>query len=51
MYPDDFSYIGGMTELEKMGPSVPQMSAQPVMTASPSASFLRPKLTTYHQDA
>lgn len=51
MYPDDFSYIGGMTELEKMGLSVPQDVSTAGYDGIPISQFLRPKLTTYHQDA
>ena len=51
MYPDDFSYIGGMTELEKMGLSVPQDVSTAGYDGIPISQYLRPKLTTYHQDA
>lgn len=51
MYPDDFSYIGGMTELEKMGLSVPKDVSTAGYDGIPISQFIRPRLTTYHQDA
>ena len=51
LYPDDFSYIGGMTELEKMGLSVPEDVSTAGYDGVPISQLLRPRLTTYHQDA
>ena len=51
MYPDDFSYIGGMTELEKMELSVPKDVSTAGYDGIPISQFIRPRLTTYHQDA
>lgn len=51
LYPDDFSYIGGITELEIMGLSVPEDVSTAGYDGVPISQFLRPRLTTYHQDA
>ena len=51
MYPDDYSYLGGMVELEKMKLSVPEDVSVVGYDGIPMSSILRPKLTTYYQDA
>ena len=50
MYPDDISYLGGRTELEKEGLSVPEDISVVGYDGIKLASLLRPMLTTYHQD-
>lgn len=49
-YPDDFTYIGGMNELEKHGLSVPEDISVVGYDGITLAEVLRPKLTTYRQD-
>ena len=51
LYPDDYSYIGGMNELEKQGLSVPKDVSVMGYDGIPLASVLRPRLTTYRQPA
>ncbi|MBR2561755.1 MAG: LacI family DNA-binding transcriptional regulator [Eubacterium sp.] len=51
LYPDDFSYLGGMSELEKMHLSVPQDISVAAYDGIPTGQVLRPKLTTYRQNA
>ena len=51
LYPDDYSYIGGMNELEKQGVSVPDDVSVMGYDGIPLASVLRPRLTTYRQPA
>lgn len=50
MYPDDYSYIGGMNQLEKMGISVPEDVSVVGYDGIHLAGMLRPTLTTYYQD-
>lgn len=50
LYPDDFSCLGAIAELEKAGLSVPRDIAIIGYDGIMLASVLRPKLTTYHQD-
>ena len=51
MYPDDFSYLGGAIELERMGLRVPYDISVTGYDGVPLGQALRPKLTTYYQDA
>ena len=51
MYPDDFSYIGGMNQLERMGLSIPDDVSVTGYDGITLSEVLRPKLTTYYQDA
>lgn len=50
MYPDDYSYLGGMTELEKQGLSVPRDISTVGYDGIGLSRMLRPKLTTLHQN-
>lgn len=51
MFPDDYSYLGAMTELEKMGIRVPEDLSVVGYDGISLVQYLRPKLTTYYQDA
>jgi LacI family transcriptional regulator len=51
LFPDDISYLGGMTELERLGKSIPGDVSCVGYDGIRLASLLRPKLTTYRQDA
>ena len=51
LYPDDYSYLGGMIELEKMGLSIPKDVSVAAYDGIPMSQVLRPKLTTYRQNA
>lgn len=50
LYPDDFSYLGGMSEIEKHGLSVPEDVSVVGYDGIYLTKFLRPQLTTYRQD-
>jgi LacI family transcriptional regulator len=50
-YPDDLSFLGGMTELEKHGISVPDGMSVVGYDGIPLSQVLRPRLTTYRQGA
>jgi LacI family transcriptional regulator len=50
MYPDDFSYIGGMNELERQGLSVPDDMSVAGYDGIYLADVLHPRLTTLEQD-
>ena len=50
-YPDDLSYLGGMSELEKNGISVPKQMSVVGYDGIPLSQVLRPRLTTYRQGA
>ncbi len=50
-YPDDFSYIGGMNELEKQGVQVPDQMSTVGYDGIHLSEVLRPRLTTYRQNA
>ena len=50
-YPDDFSYIGGMNELEKQGIQVPDQMSTVGYDGIHLSEVLRPRLTTYRQNA
>ena len=51
MYPDDFSYIGGMNALEKLGLSIPGDVSVAGYDGVYLSQVLRPRLTTYKQNA
>lgn len=50
-YPDDLSFLGGMSELEKHGISVPKDISVIGYDGIPLSQVLRPRLSTYRQDA
>ena len=50
-YPDDLSFLGGMSELEKHGISIPKDMSVVGYDGIPLSQALRPKLTTYRQGA
>ena len=50
-YPDDFSYIGGMNALEQAGLSIPEDMSVVGYDGILLSEVLRPRLTTYKQDA
>ena len=50
-YPDDLSFLGGMTELERHGLSVPNDISVVGYDGIPLSQQLRPRLTTYRQGA
>lgn len=51
LYPDDISYLGGLTEIERQGLSVPDDISCFGYDGIHMASVLRPQLSTYQQDA
>lgn len=51
LYPDDYSYLGGLSEIEKHGLSVPKDISAVGYDGIYLSTLLRPKLTTYRQDA
>ncbi|MCE5188581.1 MAG: LacI family transcriptional regulator [Eubacteriales bacterium] len=51
LYPDDFSFIGGMNELEQQGLSIPDDMSVVGYDGILLSQVLRPKLTTFRQDA
>ena len=51
LYPDDFSYLGGMAELERMQLSVPEDVSVAAYDGINITQVLRPRLTTYYQNA
>ncbi|MCR5370394.1 MAG: LacI family transcriptional regulator [Clostridium sp.] len=51
MYPDDFAYLGGMAELERMNISVPDDVSVTGYDGIHLSQVLRPRLTTYAQDS
>ncbi len=50
-YPDDFSFIGGMNALEQAGLSIPDDMSVVGYDGILLSQTLRPRLTTYQQDA
>lgn len=50
-YPDDLSFLGGMSELERHGIAVPRDMSVVGYDGIPLSQVLRPKLTTYRQGA
>lgn len=51
LYPDDISLLGGMTEIERSGLSVPEDISIAGYDAIPLSRLLRPVLTTLEQDS
>ena len=51
LYPDDFSFVGGMNELERQGLSIPDDMSVVGYDGILLSQVLRPKLTTFRQDA
>lgn len=51
LYPDDFSFLGGMTELERQGLSIPNDISVVGYDGILLSQALRPRLTTFRQDA
>ncbi|MDC7126235.1 MAG: LacI family DNA-binding transcriptional regulator [Spirochaetales bacterium] len=51
MYPDDYSYIGGMNELDRLGFSIPEDISVTGFDGISLSKGLRPNLTTFHQDS
>lgn len=50
MYPDDFSFIGGMNEIERSGLCIPEDISVAGYDGIYLSQVLRPKLTTLRQD-
>lgn len=50
-YPDDLSFLGGMSELERNGMYAPKDISVVGYDGIPLSQVLRPRLTTYRQDA
>lgn len=50
LYPDDFSFLGGMQELESMGKSIPKDVSATGFDGISLGKVLRPQLTTIQQD-
>ncbi len=50
LYPDDFSILGGITEIERQGLSIPQDISIVGYDGIHLSQVLRPRLTTLHQD-
>ena len=51
LYPDDLSFLGGMSELEKHGLSIPKDISVAGYDGIPLSQVLRPRLSTYRQGA
>lgn len=51
MFPDDYSFIGGMNEIEKCGLTIPNDISVTGYDGIHLSQVLRPKLTTLFQDA
>ncbi len=51
IYPDDLSYLGGASELERQGLSIPGDMSVAGYDGIPLSQVLRPRLTTYRQGA
>ena len=49
LYPDDLSYLGGMSELERQGLSIPGDMSVAGYDGIPLSQVLRPRLSTYRQ--
>lgn len=50
LYPDDFAYIGGMNQLEKMGIRIPDDVSVVGYDGINLSQVIRPRLTTYRQN-
>ena len=51
LYPDDYSFLGGMSEIEKNGLQIPNDISVVGYDGINLAQVLRPRLTTWKQDA
>ena len=51
MYPDDYTYLGGMAELRRRGLSIPEDISVTGYDGISLSQVLTPALTTWHQDA
>ncbi len=51
MYPDDYSYLGGLRMLEKLGISIPDVVSVVGYDGIGLSQVIRPRLTTYYQNA
>ena len=51
LYPDDVSYLGGMAEIERQGLRIPEDISCFGFDGVSLSRAVRPKLTTYYQDA
>lgn len=51
LYPDDFSFLGGMSELERQGLRVPENISVVGYDGILLSQALRPRLTTFRQDS
>ncbi len=51
LYPDDISYLGGLEEIERQGLSIPGDVSCVGFDGGMISRVLRPRLTTYYQDA
>lgn len=51
LYPDDFSFIGGLNEIKKRHMSIPEDISVVGFDGIMLSEFLTPQLTTYKQDA
>src|SRR5665647_266697 len=51
LYPDDFSFIGGMNEIERHGLSIPDDISVVGYDGIMLSQVLRPRLTTFRQEA
>lgn len=51
LYPDDFSFIGGMNEIERQGLKIPEDISVAGHDGILLSQMLRPRLTTLQQDA
>jgi len=50
LYPDDYSYMGGLTEIEKHGLSIPGDISAVGYDGINLSTLVRPRLTTYRQN-
>lgn len=50
LFPDDYSYMGGLTEIEKHGLSIPNDISAVGYDGINLSTLLRPRLTTYRQN-
>jgi LacI family transcriptional regulator len=51
LYPDDISFLGGMSELERQGLKIPTDISVAGYDGISLSQLLRPSLTTMHQDS
>ena len=50
LFPDDYSYIGGMNVIREAGLRIPEDISVIGYDGIPLADIISPRLTTYHQD-